>query len=717
MRSFYSALIGGCLAEFVPVTAGVERRGTDHNGTSEYKVLLGAVAELRLLAAAQRAAIDASAVRLRRVEMQAWETAKSRRLNIGTGAQAKPRSGSSGPFMPVHAESLRGRSSSQSVERRRAGITSAMDHMWVLLCGSFVFSSLGGFALFESGCCRAKFVQLIMMKNLSNVCISTIAWWVLGWALAYGDDKDEWTLPQSNSSGILGWGLNVDMLSGDIAPSGRQGKWFFHWAFCAASIAIVGGGVAERVLWAGFAAYSLVFTSVVCPVVAGWTWGSGWLSSDVNDVNFMDFAGAGIVHVTGGVGALVGAIVVGPRRGRWEHAERFEPHSVPLVVFGTFMLWFGWYGFTCGSTLTMHSAGTGKLAAQIAMNTTISASAGAVVVGVLRYAQLKKYDVVGICNGILVGHVAVAAGCSSIDPGSAFVIGSIGGCIYVASSSLVVRLRIDDPIDAFAVHGAGGIWGVLAAAIFDWGKGFDHVHAWGGFDCLRDATTGDCLKGKGMELFIANLVEVVVVIAWTGSLSFIIFGLLRASGFFRLPDNEQDAAMMNMFANKAYADELKQTHCAHDLYTIDEVWDGSEYSSVYKPAGQTSSFFALNPNFSAKPASGHSAHFPTIMESSTVVGVRDIFLEEPVPPEKQAFDVSVPYAAATPATLPPHTPRLAQVMPSVQQTAAVPCSRGLRQHSADMLEVPSERNSLELPCSSQPMVLEAPQFASRACSC
>merc|ERR1719282_220333 len=197
--------------------------------------------------------------------------------------------------------------------------------------------------------------------------------------------------------------------------------------------------------------------------------------------------------MTGGVGALVGAICSGPRNERWTNPDDFVPHSLPLVVLGTFILWFGWYGFNCGSTLGMNQE-KGALAAQVAMNTTMAAATGGTVVFFLRFALLRKYDTGGLCNGILAGLVSITAGCGNVEAGSALLIAVIGGFVYQGSSMLLQKLKIDDPVDAVPVHGACGIWGVLAAVLFDWGKGVENFHGWSGFSCMQDED-GSCTEG------------------------------------------------------------------------------------------------------------------------------------------------------------------------------------------------------------------------------
>jgi len=424
----------------------------------------------------------------------------------------------------------------------------AMDHMWLIICGALVMFMQAGFAMLCAGSCRAKNVQNILLKNVTDVCIGTMCWWAVGWALAYGpgitDNPEDGSVGNkfAGNGQFFGVGFNTDNSDGSISPSTGPLNWYFQWAFCSAAATIVSGAVAERVNFHGYVVFSMAMTAVIYPVVVAWTWGYGWLSSEVNAVNYMDFAGSGIVHMTGGIASLVGSIVAGPRKGRWENAEEFHPHSLPLVVLGTFLLWFGWYGFNCGSTLALHSAAQGMLAAQVAMNTTISAATGGLAVFLLKFALIHRYDLGALCNGILAGLVSITAGCGNVESGSAFTIGLVGGCLYLTTSTLLQNLRIDDPLDAFPVHGICGAWGVIAAGLFDFGRGFEHVHGWSGFDCMRDEG-GECMKGKGGELIMANIVEVLAISAWVSVNSTVLFMTLRFFGCLRASDDAQEQGM------------------------------------------------------------------------------------------------------------------------------------------------------------------------------
>ncbi|CAE7940951.1 amtB [Symbiodinium necroappetens] len=440
----------------------------------------------------------------------------------------------------------------QELKNTQYSLGGAMDSAWLCLCGALVMFMHAGFAMLETGSCRAKNASNVLMKNLVNVTVGTLGWWAFGWAFAYGNQGD----PSNGfigTSEFFGVGLYTKVADTDVITplascdaDGCQSKmlsWFFQWAFCTAGATIVSGGVAERVKSPTYAVYAFCMTSFIYPVVVAWTWGYGWLDS-VLDVGYMDFAGSAIVHLTGGVSALAGTVVLGPRKGRFENPDEFECHNLPLVVLGTFALWFGWYGFNPGSTLGMHTGDTGAMAAQVAMNTTLSAATGGITVFLLRYAIMKKYDVGGLCNGILAGLVSITAGCGNVECGSAVAIGLLGGLVYQGSSMLLQKLKIDDPVDASPVHGFCGIWGALAAGLFDWGKGFDHYHGWSGFGCKPVSDTDStCMTGIGGTAIAAQLIMILVIILWAGTLSGLAFFALKMTGLLRIDEYTEEVGM------------------------------------------------------------------------------------------------------------------------------------------------------------------------------
>jgi len=365
-----------------------------------------------------------------------------------------------------------------------------------------------GFAILESGACREKNAAMVLMKNVLDACLGCLVWYLVGYGLAYGAPEDP-----NVFIGVKNFAAT------DFEPPHHL-NWFFQWAFCATAATIVSGSVAERIEFSGYVIYASVMTGLIYPVVVWWTWsGNGWLTN----LGYVDFAGSGIVHLTGGISALTGAAIIGPRKGRWtSEPGDFDPHSMAMVVTGTFILWFGWYGFNCGSTLIMSDAAAANVGAKVAMNTTIAGSIGGLTVFASRYfrTKLKKgdkpYDLAAACNGILVGLVASCAGVDVVDPHGALLLGIFGGLAYELGSALVQKLGVDDPLDAFAVHGCGGMTGVImgpllsAAGIADGGKQFG-----------------------------AHVVALFVISAWSGGLSAITFLILRSAGLLRISEAEE----------------------------------------------------------------------------------------------------------------------------------------------------------------------------------
>merc|ERR1719215_2241629 len=256
--------------------------------------------------------------------------------------------------------------------------------------------------------------------------------------------------------------------------------WFFQGAFCATAGTIVSGAMAERTQLKGFSIFTLIMTSIIYPMIVYWGWsGAGFLNYpdpktgeaiSIAGPPLVDFAGSGIVHLTGGVGALVGCVTVGARKGRWDpdSEEDFSGHSIPLCVLGTFFLWFGWYGFNPGSTGSMSSLDAAYTASLVAVNTTLSPCAAGLTVFILRafVCEPKCLDVGGFCNGILGGLVGITSGCASVAPWEAIIIGLIAGCAYQFASSTIRKWKIDDVVDAIPVHGACGLWGILVPGFF-----------------------------------------------------------------------------------------------------------------------------------------------------------------------------------------------------------------------------------------------------------
>ena len=332
----------------------------------------------------------------------------------------------------------------------------ALDIVWTLFATVLVFLMQAGFALLEAGATRAKNSINIIMKNVMDMSLGSLAFWLVGFGLMFG----------TNSSGWIG---TDNFLLSNIDPASETGYFdfaffIFQTVFAATAATIISGAVAERTKFTAYLIYAVAVTGFIYPIFGSWVWGGGWL----NDVGpgFIDFAGSTVVHSVGGWAALAGAIVVGPRIGKYAKDNtpiRLPGHSVVLMALGVFVLWFGWFGFNAGSTV---SGNDGSIAV-IFITTNLAAAAGAVGAMALSFAIWKRFDVFMTLNGVIAGLVAITAGCANMGPGMALIVGLIGGFVVVGSATLLETvLKIDDPVGAIAAHGFTGAWGTLAVGLF-----------------------------------------------------------------------------------------------------------------------------------------------------------------------------------------------------------------------------------------------------------
>ena len=325
-----------------------------------------------------------------------------------------------------------------------------------LVCGFLVMWMAAGFCMLESGLVTSKSVSTIAAKNIGLYSIAGIMFWICGYNLAYGISE----------GGFIGtftpWSDASDISTGYSDTS----DWFFQMVFCAATISIVSGTLAERIKIWPFFIFAAILTGVIYPIEMGWQWGGGYLA----ELGFSDFAGSTLVHSAGGAAALAGAIILGPRLNRFKNgqAEPLEPYaasSIPLATLGTFILWLGWFGFNGGSQLAMGSFDDVNSIATIFMNTNLAAGAGVVVAAALTRLVYGKTDVIQMLNGALGGLVAITAEPLMPTPLIAVIVGGIGGAIVVFGSQLLIRMQIDDVVGAIPVHMFAGIWGTLAVVI------------------------------------------------------------------------------------------------------------------------------------------------------------------------------------------------------------------------------------------------------------
>jgi len=336
-----------------------------------------------------------------------------------------------------------------------ADVVRGLDTVWVLLGAFLVFFMQAGFGMVEAGFIRAKNTCNILTKNFLDFCMASLGFFLVGYALMFGDGN--------GFCGIKGWCLAGASSGADNVP--LFAFWLFQAAFCGAAATIVAGGMAERMKFVAYLVYSFIISAFIYPIIGHWIWGGGWLSN-MGGGSFGDFAGSAVVHTTGGVAALVGTWMLKPRSGKYGidgKPKAIQAHSIPLASLGVFILWFGWFGFNAGSTL---GVGNGDLIGRVAINTNLAAALGGIAAMITVWKRFGKPDLSMAMNGALAGLVSVTAPCAFIDPWAAMVIGAIGGVLVVFGVEILDKMKIDDPVGAFPVHGICGIWGTLAVGIF-----------------------------------------------------------------------------------------------------------------------------------------------------------------------------------------------------------------------------------------------------------
>ena len=325
-----------------------------------------------------------------------------------------------------------------------------------LICGFLVMFMAPGFAMLESGMVSSKSVASIATKNIGLFAIAGIMFWLGGYNLAYG-------IPEGGYIGsFVPWSDGSKLDTGYSDGS----DWFFQMVFCATTVSIVSGALAERIKIWPFFIFAAILTGLIYPIQMGWQWGGGWLAK----AGFSDFAGSTLVHATGAAAALAGAIVLGPRLGRFvsktdKPMPGFANSSIPLVTIGVFILWFGWFGFNGGSQLALGTVDDATAIAKIFINTNLAACGGVIANALITRFLTGKTDVIMMLNGCLGGLVAITAEPLAPTPGAAIIIGAIGGAIVVLGCKLLVKFKIDDVVGAIPVHGFAGIWGTLAVPI------------------------------------------------------------------------------------------------------------------------------------------------------------------------------------------------------------------------------------------------------------
>lgn len=420
-----------------------------------------------------------------------------------------------------------GTSFAQEIDPAIAELGVAADTMWLLLSAFLVFFMQAGFALVESGSTRSKNMINIMFKNLMDFCIAALAFWMIGWGIAYG----------ASAAGFIG---TDQFFFGDMGGEGSvpgMASWVFQVVFAGTAATIVSGAMAERTKFTSYLIYSAVLSIIIYPVVVHWVWsGAGWLNdydpSTTGDFGFTDFAGSTIVHSVGGWAALIGAWILGPRMGKFgpDGKPREIPgHSAALAGLGVLILWLGWYGFNAGSQLALKSQSDANAVSLVAMTTTLAAAAGAVSAMIASWIKTGKPELGVSLNGVLAGLVAITAGCAYVRPIDAVIIGLVAGPLYLISVGWLESLKIDDPVGAVPVHLVNGVWGTLAVGLFATIPG-------------NTGTVG-LFAGGGAQLLIAQVVGVVAISLWCAVTCFLLFYTLKRTIGLRVSAEEEELGL------------------------------------------------------------------------------------------------------------------------------------------------------------------------------
>jgi Amt family ammonium transporter len=390
----------------------------------------------------------------------------------------------------------------------------AITMAWMLTAGFLVVLIQAGFALVDAGLVRAKNAAHTVTMGFLAYVVSILGFWAIGFGLQMGGSggallSREWSISLGGHSfGLMG--LSGFFVSPGLLTSAVASIFVLRAVFMSIATTIPAGATAERWKLSAFVLFSLAIATIIYPIYANWVWGGGWLSSLGRNLGLghgqVDFAGSSVVHMTGGVIALVAAKVLGPRLGKYTPRGEVRPipaHNMPMVVLGTFILAFGWMGLTVGSS----STGSDVRMALVAMNTLLASAAGGFSAYVHTRVRFGKPDVSMMCNGLLAGIVGISAACAFVSPGAAVLIGAIASVIAIEGALLIERkLRIDDPVGAGAVHGLGGAWGLVAVGIFANGRSGD------GWNGVAGPVRG-LLAGSGGQLA-ASLIGIVANLLW-----------------------------------------------------------------------------------------------------------------------------------------------------------------------------------------------------------
>ncbi|MBG7630059.1 MAG: ammonium transporter [Bacteroidetes bacterium] len=377
-----------------------------------------------------------------------------------------------------------------------------LDLMWIVICGILVFFMQAGFTLVETGFTRSKNAGNIIMKNLMDLCIGSLGFWAIGYTIMYGDSI----------------GTFIGSPSLFFSDSENMHNLFFQTVFAATAATIVSGAIAGRTKFTTYLIFSVVMTVIIYPISGHWVWqGDGWLT----ELGFIDFAGSTVVHSVGGWAALIAAILVGPRLGKYTNGKSnaIPGHNLVIGALGIFILWLGWFGFNAGSQLAI-SGDNANAVAGIIITTNLAAAAAAVTAMFVSWGLYGKPDISMTLNGALAGLVAITAGCAVVSPLGAAIIGVIAGVVIVFSIEFIdKKLKVDDPVGAISVHGVCGALGTLLVGVF--------------------ATDGGLLYGGGFDQLGVQAIGVLAIGVWAIVTSFVVLYILKKTIGLRVSKEEE----------------------------------------------------------------------------------------------------------------------------------------------------------------------------------
>ena len=431
---------------------------------------------------------------------------------------------------PAPAEASKEDATAEALSSYIAESDYTINTLIMFICAVLVIFMQAGFAMVEIGLNSAKNAVNILSKNVMDLCVGVLLYLFVGYSLMYPGDA--W-LFKIDEHGVIGNVTSFVTRSDGVQEAGwsNEADFLFQVAFAATAATIVSGAVAGRMKFSAYLIYSALLTGIIYPISGAWKWGGGWAA----DLGFQDFAGSIVVHAVGGFAGLAGAIFLGPRIGRFAKDGRSAPipgHNISFAALGVFILWVGWYGFNPGSQLTYAGAANANATSYIALTTTLAAAAGAVTALVTAWGLFGKPDVTMALNGVLGGLVAITANCDRVSQGESLIIGVIGGLLVVMGILLLEKLKIDDPVGAWPVHGLCGVWGGLATGIF--GDLPDGIETVGGF-------------------FTVQLICTVAICAWAFITMSIVFGVLKSIGLLRVsPEVEQSGLDLEEHGLRAY---------------------------------------------------------------------------------------------------------------------------------------------------------------------